>query len=90
MIHQTDGKNPADICKLCMHIKRKAVMTDSPVDLITIEESCSGRFANRNEKIKICKMIKKAFPHLSGRDIARITRISVTSVSRYLSEGGNY
>ncbi|MEA5058959.1 MAG: AAA family ATPase [Candidatus Pelethousia sp.] len=88
MVKQTEGVNASDICKICMHIKRKVVMKDSLPDLIAIEETCTGNYKDRQSKIEVCKMLKNSFPELSGRDISRITKISITSVSRYLQTGG--
>ena len=87
IIKQTEGVSASDICKICMHIKRKIVMKDSQPDLIAIEEACTGNYKDRQSKIDICNMLKNAFPELSGRDISRITKISITSVSRYLQIG---
>jgi hypothetical protein len=72
-----------------MHIKRKLIMKDSLPDLIAIEETCTGNYKDRQSKIEICNMLKNSFPTLSVRDISRITKISITSVSRYLQIGGN-
>ncbi|WP_200814953.1 AAA family ATPase [Scatolibacter rhodanostii] len=88
-IKQTDSINAADICKLCMHAKRKIVLEDSNPDLVIFEEFCSGHFYSRNSKIEICKLLKEVNPAFSVRDISRITKISITSVSRYLQNGGN-
>lgn len=90
IIKQTDGINAADICKLCMHIKRKIVMSDKNSDLIAIEEACNGNYKDRKSKIDTCCMLKNTFPNLSGRDISRITKISNVTVSRYLKNGGEH
>jgi hypothetical protein len=44
---------------------------------------CTGIYKDRQSKIDFCKMLKNMFPDLSGRDISRITKLPITSVSRY-------
>lgn len=83
-IKHSDRMSAADICKTCMHIKRKAVMEPSISDLILIEKVCDGNYETKQEKIDVCTMLKKSFPELSLRDIARITKVPFASVGRYI------
>lgn len=85
----TKNINAADICKLCEHIKRQTLLNpESSVDIIALAELFKiSQLGTRDEKISICKMLKKKFPNLSQRDISQITQIPLTSVSRYLAKG---
>lgn len=83
---QTENISSADICKLCMHTKRKIVLENNNPDMVVFEEFCSGNFETKESKIKICNYLKKINPTLSIRDISRITNISSTSVNRYLKK----
>ena len=83
-IKHADRMSAADICKTCTHIKRKAAMVPGLSDLILIEKVCDGNYDTKQEKVDVCTMLKKSFPELTIRDIAKITKISFASVSRYL------
>ncbi len=77
----------ADVCKLCEHIKRQCLLSPNlSSDLVALSELCKiTQFSTKDEKIELCKLLKKDFGDLSQRDISQITRIPLTSVSRYLS-----
>ncbi len=87
LVKNTANLNSADVCKLCEHIKRQCLLNpDMSLDLIVFSELCKvNSFSSKNDKIKICKMLKMEFENLSQRDISQITRVPLTSVSRYLS-----
>lgn len=87
-IKHTAQMNAADICKTCMHVKRKIVLDDNNVDFVVFEEFCFGNYENKSSKIELCKLLRELKPSLSIRDISRITKIPSTSVSRYLHNGG--
>ncbi|WP_195282432.1 AAA family ATPase [Harryflintia acetispora] len=87
-IKQTAQINAADICKICMHVKRKIVLDSNNVDLVVFEEFCLGNYENKSSKIELCNLLRKLKPSLSIRDISKITKIPSTSVSRYLQNGG--
>lgn len=87
-IQQTANISAADICKLCTHAKRKIVLTNNNLDLIIFEEFCLNSFDSKIQKIKLCNLLREMDPSLSIRDISKITKISTTSVSRYLQNGG--
>jgi SpoVK/Ycf46/Vps4 family AAA+-type ATPase len=87
-IKQTTKMSAADICKICMHIKRKIVLDNSDVDLIMLEEFCFGSKESKSNKVELCNRLKSKNKSLSVRDIARITKIPSTTVSRYLQNGG--
>lgn len=84
----TASINAADICKLCEHIKRQCLLSpDQSIDFISLSELFKvTQTSSREDKIEICKLLKKEFPDLSQRDISQITHIPLTSVSRYLSK----
>ena len=83
----TNEVNAADMCKLCEHIKRRAVLEKNiGIDILALEELFL--FKPLNDKIKkseICLNLKLKFPKLTQRDIAKITQIPLSSVSRYLN-----
>ena len=85
----TKNINAADICKMCEHIKRQTLINaDQNVDLMVLAELFKVRqLETREEKILICKQLKKEFSKLSQREISQITQIPLTSVSRYLAKG---
>lgn len=84
----TNDINAADICKLCEHIKRQFLLSpQTPPKIIALSELFKIiEVLDKNEKIKICKMIKTEFPTMPQRDISQITRIPLTTVSRYLAK----
>lgn len=87
-IKQTAQINAADICKICMHVKRKIVLNDNNVDLVALEEFCLGNYESKSSKIELCNLLREVKPSLSIRDISKITKIPSTSVSRYLQNRG--
>lgn len=86
--HNSKNINAADVCKMCEHIKRQTLIKyDQNVDLLALTELFKiSQLENREEKISICKQLKREFPKLSQREISQITQIPLTSVSRYLSK----
>lgn len=80
--------NAADICKMCEHIKRQTLIySDQSIDLLALSELFKvSQLNTREEKISICKKLKKEYTNLSQREISQITQIPLTSVSRYLSK----
>lgn len=87
-LKQTVNINAADICKLCMHVKRKIVLDGDTSDLIAFEAFSLGNYESKISKIEICNLLRDIKPSLSIRDISRITKIPTTSVNRYLQNGG--
>lgn len=87
LAENTEGINAADVCKLCEHIKRQTIIdTKTPIKIIALSELFKTiSITDKQKKVSICKELKKEFPSISQREIARITRIPLTSVSRYLS-----
>lgn len=85
---ETNGINSADICKLCEHIKRQFILTpESPAKIVALTELFKVTTPQDKEtKIKLCKNLKYSFPSLTQRDISQITRIPLTTVSRYLAK----
>lgn len=85
-VKQTEQVNTADICKLCMHAKRRMVLEKSNPDFIILEEFFSGKLDTKDGKREVCNLLKETNPSLSIRDISKITKISASSVSRYLQK----
>ncbi|GHU73004.1 ATPase AAA [Spirochaetia bacterium] len=82
----TKDINAADICKLSEHIKRQIVLNkNESKKIIALTELFKiTQLMSRDEKIALCSRLKEEFPHLSQRDIEKITLIPLTSISRYL------
>lgn len=87
-VKMTESFSAADICKLCMHIKRKIILENKMPEFVIFEEFCTGKYKNKESKIEICKIIKETNRSLSKREISQITKIPLTSVNRYLQCGG--
>lgn len=87
-IKNTNEINAADLCKICEHIKRRIILNPEPkADLITLNELFTIKPAStREDKKNLCAKLKGAFPNLTQRDISRITKIPLSSVSRYLTK----
>ena len=87
LAENTDGVNSADVCKLCEHIKRQIIIDPkTPVKVIALAELFKAiTISDKGKKQSICVSLKKEFKSLSQRDIAKITHIPLSTVSRYLS-----
>lgn len=83
----TPTVNASDVCKLCEHIKRQFILAPevSPKIIALSELFKILPPQTKAEKIDVCKKVKDEFPHMTQREIAQITRIPLTTVSRYLS-----
>ncbi|MDR1319853.1 MAG: AAA family ATPase [Gracilibacteraceae bacterium] len=83
----TKDINAADICKLSEHMKRRAFLNPTePLKIIALSELYKIKpLTAKEDKMSICKLLKKEFSGLSLRDISVITQIPSTTVSRYLS-----
>lgn len=88
IVNSTDSISASEICKMCEHIKRQMIMNErEKADILALKECCRLiELKDRNEKMQLCRLIKKDFPGLSLRDISNITSISSASVGRYLKE----
>ena len=84
----TKDINASDICKMCEHIKRQSLINPNvDINLLALAELFKiAQPESREEKIMICKRLKNEFTNLSQREIAQITQIPLTSVSRYLAK----
>lgn len=87
-IKHTNNINSADLCKICEHIKRRIVLKpDIRADLAVLEELFALKeMESKEEKKEICIMLNQTFKNLTQRDISKITRIPLSSVSRYLTK----
>lgn len=88
LIKNTKNASSADICKMCEHIKRKMIIDNNETDEINalksyfeIIDSCS-----KEDKIKICKELRAINKKMTIQKISNITKISSSSISRYLKE----
>lgn len=88
IVNSTDSISASEICKMCEHIKRQMLMNEEEkADILALKECCRIiELKDRNEKVQLCRLIKKDFPGLSLRDISNITLVSSASVGRYLKE----
>lgn len=88
LVTETDGMSAADICKLCNHAKREYVIDElADRDLVIIKELCLTKtLDSREEKVQICRLLKKYIPDITIRKISESTRIPQASVARYLRE----
>lgn len=88
LAHSTSKVNSADICKLCEHIKRQFILSPelAPKLVVLSELFKIKQLQEKDEKISICKNLRKEFSNLTQRDIAQITQIPLSTVSRYLSK----
>ncbi|MFZ5986805.1 MAG: AAA family ATPase [Bacillota bacterium] len=84
----TEGMNAADICKLCEHIKRRTITSESNIGLLAIQETCkANNLESKSEKVKLCVLLKDKIPNITYREISNITGIPLSTVNRYLKEG---
>lgn len=88
IVKNTNDMNSADICKLCEHIKRQFIMNkEYSRGIIALAEIFKVKEdLNKEEKLIACSTLREKFPNLSLRDISFITRIPLTTVSRYISK----
>ncbi|MBC3803349.1 AAA family ATPase [Acetobacterium fimetarium] len=87
LAQNTKEINSADICKLSEHIKRQILLnSNTPKTFIALSELFKiVQLGTREDKVKLCRRLKKDFTQLSLREISQITQIPLTSVSRYLT-----
>ena len=88
LARSTSKVNSADICKLCEHIKRQFILSpELAPKLVVLSELLKIKpLQEKDEKIAICKNLRNEFSNLTQRDIAQITQIPLSTVSRYLSK----
>lgn len=86
MVHGTKEISAADICKLCEHIKRRAVLyKDESINYSSIKEYCEFvKITTKEEKINLCKTLKKHGKSMTIKKISEITKIPMSTVDRYL------
>lgn len=84
----TNGMSAADICKYCDHVKRRYIMNRAEdKSVAAIRELClMHNLDSKEEKIRVCRLLKKYVPDISIRKIAEATSIPQASVARYLKE----
>lgn len=79
--------NAADICKLSEHIKRRKFLSpNDPAQIIALSELYKiNPLVAKEDKVYICRLLKKEFSGLSLREISMITQIPSTTVARYIN-----
>lgn len=87
----SEGFSAADICKLCEHIKRQALMNpDEDLRLLALVElysRCKPETAAK--KREACIKLKSIGANLTTREIGQIVGASAATVSRNLKEVNN-
>lgn len=80
----TAGISAADICKFCLHVKRRLIVNlNETVETCIYKEYCELiGLKTKEEKIEVCKEMKKSGATL--KSISEVTGIPVSTVSRYL------
>ena len=91
LVSGTQGMSAADVCTFCDHIKRQIIMNDSAdKNYLAIKELCHMHpVDSKEEKIRICRMVKKYVPGMSIRKVSEAVAIPQASVARYLREENN-
>lgn len=84
----TKDISSADLCKFCEHVKRKKIMHEEyTMSNCLLREYCSYvEIGTKEQKIAICKELKKGSGKLTIKQISEITGIAQSSVDRYLKE----
>lgn len=88
IVKNTENISASEICKLGNHIKRQIIIhKNEPSDLLALKECCRLiDIKKREEKIQLCKKLKRDFPQLSLREISNITQVPSASVGRYINQ----
>lgn len=88
IIEGTATMSAADVCKMCEHIKRRTILyPDKSVEACVMMEFCNyADIRTREQKIEICKLLKKSDKKMTIKRISEITGIPSSSVDRYLKE----
>lgn len=84
----TEEISAADICKMCEHIRRRNLLNpEEAIETSALKEFCV--FVNvisREDKIKLCKELKKCGKNMTIKKISELTGIPTSTVDRYLKE----
>lgn len=88
IVDGTESLSAADICKMCEHIKRRTILyPEETIEISTLIEYCGYvELRTKEQKIKLCKELKKNGKKMTVKKISEITGISNSSVDRYLKE----
>lgn len=88
LVNGTEQLSPADICKMCEHIKRKMIMNnEESADVNALKEYCEVvDVTNKENKVRICKELKKQGKGMTIKKISDITKIPTSTVDRYIKE----
>lgn len=88
MVDGTDQMSAADICKMCEHIKRRSIVNpESSITFCMLKEYCEFvGVQTKEQKVMICKALKRNCSRMSVKKISELTGIPTSSVDRYLKE----
>lgn len=88
IVDGTEQMSAADICKMCEHIKRRAVIYyEDTITTCILKEYCDFIGAQTKEqKVLICKTLRNNYKKISIKKISELTGIPTSSVDRYLKE----
>lgn len=88
VVEGTNQISAADLCRMCEHVKRRMIINqDETITFCVLREYCEFTgIHTKDQKIKICKIIKSNCPKMSVKKISELTGISSSSVDRYLKE----
>ena len=88
MVEGTDFLSAADVCKMCEHIKRRTILyPEETTTMSALVEYCEYvGLKTKEQKVKLCKLLKNNGKKMTVKKISEITGISSSSVDRYLKE----
>ena len=88
VVEGTNQISAADLCRMCEHVKRRMIINqDETITFCVLREYCEfAGIHTKDQKIKICKILKSNCPKMSVKKISELTGISSSSVDRYLKE----
>ncbi|MDN6968772.1 ATP-binding protein [Oenococcus sp. UCMA 17063] len=86
LANYSEGLSPADIELISEQSIRMQALVDSDIFEEAVRQ-VSMNIGNFDKKKAMISAIKKMFPNISTRDMANLTRISKSSVQRYIKAG---
>lgn len=88
IVDGTEQTSAADICKMCEHIKRRSIIyPEDAIASCVLKEYCDFiGTQTKEQKITICRLLKKNYNKISIKKISELTGIPTSSVDRYLKE----
>lgn len=88
IVESTEHISAADICRMCEHVKRRIIInSEQSVTTSLLKVFCEFvGIKTREQKILVCKSLKRNCPKMSVNKISDLTGIPSSSVDRYLKE----